>query len=527
MMLPKITIDRFLHRRLDDHRAIKKYSADQVQAMADNLDVDPGIWDKLYDRQKRCFLLGLRQRRFAMFLDTGEGKSMIAMAVARQLAQWQQLHRALILVPNNVNRYEWQREVKKHANGERLAVAAGTRAAKLDLLFGDLPLFTVATYQGLTHALCTERKDRNGRVSWVPDLALVKRMTQQFDAIVLDESTQIGDHNSLYFRICRQLCKSATMVFALSATPFGRDPTQLWAQMFLVDRGETLGPNLTIYRDAFFKTKVHPYTGFPMYEFDPKKKAALNRTLAHRSIRYQASASDLPETIRIVKEVYLPTSVQDHYAAVKQELRAARGNPVLIQSAFIRLRQLSSGFIGYTDDLTGTKAKLEFPQQPKLEQLLALLQSLDPESKCIVFHEFIYSGMMICRELSKLKLPHVHARENIEAAVARFIDDPGIQVMVVNSAAGAFGGNWQISKYLVFYESSTSPIIRLQAERRVERQGSQHGRIYLYDLVTHGTVDQRILEFTAQGRDLLEAVLDNAAVLDGTGVPGAPDGKSS
>jgi hypothetical protein len=50
-------------------------------------------------------------------------------------------------------------------------------------------------------------------------------------------------------------------------------------------------------------------------------------------------------------------------------------------------------------------------------------------------------------------------------------------------------------------------ITRKQLIRRFERQYSPHTRIFLYDLVVAGTMDQRILAFYKAGLNLFDAII--------------------
>ena len=84
-------------------------------------------------------------------------------------------------------------------------------------------------------------------------------------------------------------------------------------------------------------------------------------------------------------------------------------------------------------------------------------------------------------------------------------------MFVVSNSMGAYSLNLQMAKYLAFYESPVSPKIRKQAQRRVERQHSEHDKVFIYDMVTRGTYDERILEFHKEGEDLFEAIIRGRA----------------
>jgi len=285
--------------------------------------------------------------------------------------------------------------------------------------------------------------------------------------------------------------------------------------MFLIDGGESLGPNIGMFRAAFFRAVANRWSGWPDYKFIESNKSTLNRLVAHRSLRYEADQADLPEVVKITKRVSLTQSTRDYYDEARKAIKKANGNDKVIKEAFLRMRQISSGFLGYKDDELGIKSQIEFKPNPKLEMLISLVQSLYLEHKVLVLHDFIKSGDMICRELKRLGIKYAKAfghTKDVNEQKIMFKDDPDCNVFVV-STSGAFGLNLQVAQYGIFYESPVSPILRKQMERRWHRQGSGHAHVYCYDLLARGTVDQHIRDFHAAGNDLLKAIIDRKVLI--------------
>src|SRR5690606_40515359 len=121
----------------------------------------------------------------------------------------------------------------------------------------------VATYGGLVRMVARVEKVKRGRRKGKPKLTLQRKLVRElvatFDGVILDETSAdqaVQYRDSLAWRVCNQLSKKMAArdlpFFDLSGTPFGRDPTPLWAQMFLVDRGASLGETLGLFRSAFF-----------------------------------------------------------------------------------------------------------------------------------------------------------------------------------------------------------------------------------------------------------------------------------
>jgi SNF2 family DNA or RNA helicase len=308
----------------------------------------------------------------------------------------------------------------------------------------------------------------------------------------------------------------------MTGTPFGAKIEDLQAQMFIVDRGHTLGETLAIFRAAFFNEVDGAWS--TEYKFDKKKERLLHRYLANASITYEADAADLPKLIPVPVYINLTRDASNLYDEAKEKLIAAHGNYDEQKNVFMRMRQLSSGFIGYKDDETGKKAAFEFSPNPKLDALLSKIQEVPHGKKIIVFHDFIYTGNMIARELSKLKIKWLRingATDDPEGTLAKFDSDKSVQVLLLNNAAGGFGLNLQIAQYGMFYEVPLSLIMGKQTVKRFHRQFSKHKTVFRYDFIARGTHDQQILDNHADGKKIFDAIIhDRRGPLDR---PKSPD----
>jgi SNF2 family DNA or RNA helicase len=523
MPITKVAVKAFLDKPRRDLRTLKKLSDDRLQERVEELPVRPPLFKRLRHEQKVCFLIGAKYRYAGFLLDTGMGKTLLSLSLIRYFNVLGKVKCVLVLVPNRSNKTEWLREVRKHQDAGMLPedftarMLNGSSVQKWKQLEDGDELILVETYAGLTRMVCTlvPPKKKGGKNKLKPDPKLIKRLCKLIDGLIMDESTFVKNHKALPYRICRQIRKTAYMAFALTGTPFGRDPVDLWAQMYLVDNGETLGTTLGMFREALFKSK-EDHWGHVTYDFDKKNEDKLNRLLAHSSIQYEVDESDLPALIPIRKYVSLPDDADELYQAARRQLLAAKGHFRETNNAFLRMRQISSGYVGYNDDDLGKRAEFEFSFNPKRDLLLSLIDEIRPDRKIIVFVEFVFSGSMIGRELEKKKVNFAHlwgGTKDPEATLAKFKDDPACRVLILNNQAGGFGLNLKMAKYGIYYESPVSPIIRKQTRRRFERQGSDHSKVFQYDLITRGTMDDAILKWHAEGEGLFDAIIRGKATI--------------
>jgi len=512
MIIKKSAIEEFLKAPRDNWQSWKNLDLNDLEKIQEHLPIHPPIWKKLLRHQKICFLLGTEVRRFAFHLKVGMGKTLVALALIKYFRKIGNVKCTLVLVPNLSNKVEWADEIEKHSPTTKYMVLQGSSKQKwAQIEENQDTLIFVETYAGLSRLVSelVPSKKKRGHNRLKPSRELVEKLASRIDGLVLDESTFVVSRMALPYRICHQLQKRAKIVFTLTGTPFGRNPELLWSQFHLLDQGESLGTTLGLYRAAFFNAKDNGWGGID-YKFKSFMAPALHRCMGHRSISMKPNPADLPFCTRIIKEVRLAKDATSYYSEARRQLFKAKESPQKIQASFVRMRQISSGFLGYKDDV-GRGAVL-FSPNAKLDMLVDILEKITPgEDKVIIFHEFILSGDMICQNLKHLELNHVRiggGAKNAENALHSFKNNSDITVLVLNHTAGGFGLNLQVANIGIVFESPVSVIMREQIEARFIRQYSPHKNVWLYDLVAKNTADATILKFAKEGKDLMKAIVE-------------------
>jgi len=516
-------VQRFMSRKLRDLSRVADIDDKRLIQKIKSLPGAIPNPSRLYRHQREMFFAGANIPRMAFFAEMGLGKTLLALYLLRYHQSIGNIGHALVLVPNVVNIANWVSERDKHLPDLHMTPLFGSSTDRWDTIqrtidAGEKTIF-VLNYAGLV-AMCTTRpppawgkRRKTTATKSVVDQAAVAKLTASIGGLVLDESQALRSWRSLTYKICSALSESLKVCYGLTGTPFGRDPHHVWPQMRVIDGGQALGYTLGIFRAAYFN--VHPGR-FSKYEYTLKRgaKQQIHRALRHSSLRYRdVDCLDLPEQVFTDVPIIVPEANQRYYAAAMQELKKAGGDPRAIESCFIRLRQIPSGWLGMRDD--GDTIEIDFPENPKIEALLQILDSVPPNRKVVVFHEFIHTGALITEALKGAKITHRWlwgGQTDKVGVVNAFQHDPKVRVLVANTASGGAGLNLQVSNYVVFHELPVSPITYAQAVKRCHRIG-QKRRVYYYRLLARGTVDLTIADFIARGESLLRALLDGEASL--------------
>ena len=525
-MISKLAVKKFTERKLRDSRKAKRWSTKELDAAIERLGARFTTEPKQH--QKACFLLGVLHPGYVLLLDPGLGKTKITLDLfvyhKRQAKKRGEKYRGLVLVPYGSNVPQWVREAKKHAPNLRVLGVTGDREQRQEVLDSDADL-VVCTYMGWLSLSCERVKVRGEKkkTKLVPT-KYTDKLCKRFQFAVYDECSFISNRQSTTFKVLRRMLKTTTHRYALTGTPFGLYPEDLWAQFFLVDGGETLGKTLGLYRAVFFKEKKRFWgSGFD-YEFDESKRKLLNRVLRHGSIRYaERECFDLPPIVEMKLPVSWPEEAWAYYEKLLDRLQHAqeKEDRKKVENVFVRMRQLASGFISVKGP-QGETIDVHFDKNPKLDTLVEKLKELPAGRKAIVYNEYKKSGAKICARLKQEKIRHIRLFSGTTKKVKdtleqRFTDEPKLQVLVT-SQSGAFGLNLQAANYLWIYESPVDPKTRKQLMKRAHRQG-QTRRVFVTDIYVKNSIEEKILKYVAKGESLFQAIVEGRVEVDGFRVP--------
>lgn len=521
-MIPKDVLREFVQRQRADHRWIKTLSASELDDALAALEPPPQLYPKQRLHQKACFLLGVAYPQFGFWLDMGAGKTLLALELLRYWWDIGRLNKAVILVTSDKAYLTWQRQIERFEIDIPYVFLEGSSEDKWRQWHGLKEGLIIVHYPGLV-AMLTRRVKTGRKGKLEIDPSKMGEFCTGVGGLVMDESTKLGNPNSLTHQIGQHLADHAFARYALAGRPFGRDPLMLWPQFDLLDRGATLGDTLGLFREAFFDPQAN-YAArakavsrkarnrakhLKEYKFNKRMMPELTRIIQNRSITYTTDEfPDLPPLGRTadVIEVNLPEDTEAYYQRLIDEIIAAKGNFRAMENVFHRMRQLSSGFLALRDDETGERIEVEFDENPKLDRLLELTDELPEQRKAVVFYDYTHSGRTIYEQLSAKKVGAIwlwSGTKNPTAELRRFLEKDSCTVAVINNKVGAYSldGLQEVANYTFFYESPVSVIDREQSERRILRQGQPH-HVFQYDLVVRDTVDEKILEFHREGRDL-------------------------
>lgn len=511
-MIAKSALKEFLSRELESYSWMKKIPVRELKQELKYLPTPMEFKTNPRKAQLVCFLIGTAFNEWNFHLDMGVGKTKLSLDLYTWYKMIGRVRRGLIIVPNTGNIEGWSEEVEIHSDLTMSGLGGPTPKHRFKALEEDTDL-CVINYHGLM-TMMTDLKLKNPSDATVgksrrADPEKVEAFVSRFDFVAFDEIHKAKNKDSLLTYLCDLVAMNCQYRYGLTGTPM-KSPEDLFSQFYLIDRGETLGTDFDLFYSAFFK-QVQTYMGTE-WEFDSSKRRLLTRMIQNRSIRYRDyECQDLPKKSEVKTPLILPVSSRKHYDDAMSGIIEADGNRQEIKNCYQKLREITSGYMSIKDEETGEKIFIDFPQNPKLEMVMELVDEMPYDCKMIIFHEYKHTGRLIAQAMKEMKINHLSLNgdtKNKQKTIRDFKNDETVHVLIA-SETGTTGHNFQVANYTVFFETFSSPITRRQADKRTWR-GGQKKPCFFYDLVIRRSVDERILDNLQKGIDLSDSILEGS-----------------
>lgn len=504
-------IDAYLERPAADFDFLKRVPRAELLAHVRDLGF------RYVTEPRNCQLvgniIGAQQPHFLYYLDMGAGKSKMLLDLIRWRKRRGELQRAIILAPELVHLSSWEDQIAEHAPDLKHVTLLGDRSTRFALIDRKADIYLL-NYAGL-QVYMSERKSHKQRLE--QDSAA--EFASLFNLVLFEEVHRIRSHTSLTFRLCCWMASAAAFRYATTGTPFGRDPMMLWPQFKMVDDGETFA-SLGLFRAAFFSAHKRKFgKKFAGYDFAFRedRASALHRLMRNRSIVYdeQELAHDLPGKSPLRVPVRMTSEQALYYRRIVDRMKEARGDYRSLDNVFTRMRQCASGFLALkADDESRIEVRLD--PNPKLEALRQVLCDLPAGDKVLIFHQYTYSGNVIRALLEEMGVGFASLHggvKDLAAEYRRFLEQRSCWAFVLQNQSGSEAINPQgVCRYSIFYERPDDPIISQQAEKRTYRPG-QKRRTFFIDLTVLGTVEEKLLRYLKEARDIRKAILSGEETL--------------
>ncbi len=327
---------------------------------------------------------------------------------------------------------------------------------------------------------------------------------QAIHLLVLDEAQAIKNRKTQVAQVIKQLRVRHRL--CLSGTPIENHLGELWSIF------DFLMPGFLGNEKTFQQLYQWPIEK----ENDAEKLQLLQSRLAPFIMRRTKGevAKELPDKNEIIKYIELEETQAHVYESIRitmtEEIRLAvksqQNNQILIGNALLRLRQVCCH-----PALIKLEAVDSTAPSAKLNWLITSLPNLIEEGrKVLIFSSFTGMLKLIADALDELNLSYFKLTGRTSAANrTRYIAGFQAQqkpVFLISLKAGGAGINLTAADTVIHFDPWWNPAAEQQAADRAHRIG-QDKQVFVYKLITRGTVEEKIHQLQQHKKQLADGLL--------------------
>lgn len=422
----------------------------------------------------------------ALFKEMGLGKTVSTLTAIDQLIyDYLEVSKVLVIAPKKVAEDTWTTECEKwdHLRHLRISRVLGDERTRVAALRAKADIWVI----------------NRENVAW---LQAYYAGGWPFDMVVIDESSSFKSHNSVRFKALRLVRSFIKRIVLLTGTPAPNSLLDIWAPMFLLDRGARLGEKYEGYRARYFE-KNQWQRRYTIKKHESYKQGIYNKIGDIVISMKAADYLDLPERIDRIVNVKLPDEVKKAYNDFEREQVLALSEEdqiTAINAAALstKLLQFANGAV-YDEDKVWHEMHRE-----KLEALEEIIDSANGKP-VLVFYWYKHDLERIKKHLKAYNPVELKGQADIKNWNAGNLD-----VMLAHPASAAHGLNLQAGgNIIVWFGLTWSLELYQQANARLHRLGQQQA-VIIHHLVAMGTMDEDVmdrLETKSEGQDaLMDAV---------------------
>lgn len=422
----------------------------------------------------------------AMFLEMGLGKTIATLtAIDRLMFEELAVDKVLVVAPKRVVESVWMQEAAEwqHTTGLRIQRVLGKARHRIAALKSEADVYVIS---------------RNN-LQWL--CARYGGSALPFDMLVIDESSGFKNHRSKRFKALKLL--QFNRVVELTGTPSPNGLIDLWAPLYLLDRGQRLGKTIGSYREEFFKPGKT--NGHIVYNYRIKKGSSDKIYSAIGDICMSMKAKDhlnMPDMISNPINIEMPSALKKRYEKFEQDKvleifgTDEEITPANAAALNNKLLQFANGAVYDADKNTHIIHNL------KLEALEEILEDADGKPVLLAY-TFKSDAMRIKAKFSKYNPRILDGDQDITDWNAG-----KIQLLIMHPASGGHGLNFQYGgNIIVWFGQTWSLELYQQFNGRLHRQG-QKNTVIMNKLILKGTMDEDVMMSQKRKEEGQDALMD-------------------
>lgn len=328
-------------------------------------------------------------------------------------------------------------------------------------------------------------------------------------AVIIDESTKLKNPDAKLTQSFFSIADGFKIRTIMTGTPVANRPYDIWAQIYFLDKGASLGSNFVEFKKLTNLSNKLSKNNDLRNIFE-ESVGGIFKKINKFTVREtkKSCAIELPEKCyevvpcefeQVQKSIYNKL-LRDNEIEIEKNGETILDNDEECLKKLLRLNQVASNPALVDDSYKNISGK-----EKKLDELL--FEILKRDEKCIVWSSYIDNINFFCSKYKKYGSAKIHGSMLINErnmSVDKFKHDTTCKILFATPQAAKEGLTLTVANNAIFYDRTFNLDDYLQAQDRIHRI-SQNKKCIIYNLKIQESIDDWI--------DALLTAKQNAASL--------------
>ena len=420
-------------------------------------------------------------------MGTGTGKTLVAIRTLRT---------PCLIVCRRDDYLTWKEELREEGKPKPFIIEDGIRDPNaLRIITEKVPSYTLVTYDLLKSGLI------QGYL-----------MTTEHASIVADEAHLIKRKESERTKTFLKVVKDIPQHIAMTGTPMtNKTYEDIFTQLLFADHGKSFGTNWWAFMKKWFIKDINYGGWFPRANTKSKFKEQMKQSCFHVDAE---DVLDLPPRNFVLKSVPMSLEQIRYTEMVIEEWEIQISNGEVhelnyVMTQMLKLKQIASGFFYLTNE--GEERKTFRLQNFKLAAVeRVMLEHLEHNRKMVLWGSFDAELDMLETLCDENNIPSIryHGTPKVKEQLRKCYFRDNTPIFICNVDAGVGMNELVVANAAGYFSNSYRSVSRTQSLGRIRRKGSaRHKQITVYDFITEGSIDLKILRSVSRMVNLASEIL--------------------
>ena len=435
-----------------------------------------------YQVQACKFLL--RKPESGLFLAPGLGKTVVILWAFHILKRKGVVDKLLVVSTKRIIYLVWPKEIEKWNLPYSYAIVHGSKAKREKAWAKDVDIYLMSF----------------GGLVWLAVQSVASKKRFASGMLAVDESSKVKTFTAQRTEALKTSLQFFKRRHILSGSPTPNSMLDLFAQIFILDMGNTFGKFLGAFRNTYFY--VSGYKNKELALMDGAEETIFKK-IKHLVIRFSEDLLDLPPLIKIRRTVELPPDARKQYWEMEQDFITYCESGEVVTAAnggvaSMKCRQIANGSVYLPDfvdpmDLDAKPKRIwEAIHDAKINELEALVAELRG-MPAIIGYEFDHDRQRIKKAFPDVVVIDGKTTDKQAVKIDRDWNAGRIPLLACQTSSVSHGVNFQETKAaIIFYSLGWNMDDHYQFIRRVWRKGQKY-KVLLYFIMAEDTIDDAIV----------------------------------